>query len=109
MATFRTTCRLCLVRCGMLVETHEDELDGASKRRNAVPGEIARVTGDRAHPLSKGYLCVKGKASLDIQNSPHRVIYPQKRVGPRGSGQWRRVSWDEALDDIAARLNAVIR
>ncbi|MDE3074084.1 MAG: molybdopterin-dependent oxidoreductase [Chloroflexota bacterium] len=94
MPTVRTTCRLCLVRCGMLVETKN--------------GQPVRVSGDRSHPLSKGYLCVKGKSSIDLTFSPKRVIYPQKRAGERGSGQWRRVDWDEALGDIAARLKAII-
>jgi anaerobic selenocysteine-containing dehydrogenase len=92
--TVTTNCRLCLVRCGMKVESEN--------------GSVKRITGDRNHPVSKGYLCVKGMASLDYTLSPKRVIYPQKRVGERGSGKWQRVSWDEALDDIAARLNAII-
>jgi anaerobic selenocysteine-containing dehydrogenase len=89
----RTTCRFCLVRCGMLVETGDGK---------------PHVKGDRAHPLSRGYLCPKGKASVDMTLSPKRLLYPLRRDGARGSGQWRRVSWDEALDDIAARLNAII-
>lgn len=93
-ASIATNCRLCLVRCGMKVETEN--------------GSVKRIVGDRSHPLSKGYLCVKGKASLDLTLSPHRVIYPQKRVGERGSGKWQRVTWDQALEDIAARLEAVI-
>ncbi|MCC6472723.1 MAG: molybdopterin-dependent oxidoreductase [Burkholderiales bacterium] len=94
MEVTHTTCRLCLVRCGMRVESEG--------------GQVRRVLGDRSHPLSKGYLCIKGKASLDLTNSPNRVIYPRKRAGERGSGKWQRVSWDEALEDIAARLNAII-
>jgi anaerobic selenocysteine-containing dehydrogenase len=94
METIRTNCRLCLVRCGMIVETEN--------------GLVKRITGDESHPLSKGYLCVKGKASLDFTLSPKRIIYPMKRVGERGSGQWQRVSWDAALKDIAARLKAII-
>jgi len=93
-ASIATNCRFCLVRCGMKVETEN--------------GSVKRIVGDKNHPLSKGYLCVKGKASLDLTLSPHRVIYPQKRVGERGSGKWQRVTWDQALDDIAARLNAII-
>jgi len=93
-ASIATNCRLCLVRCGMKVETEN--------------GSVKRIVGDKSHPLSKGYLCVKGKASLDLTLSPHRVIYPQKRIGGRGSGKWQRVTWDQALDDIAARLEAVI-
>ena len=103
MALIRTTCRLCLVRCGMLVDTG----NGASPGTGADPTRI-RVRGDRAHPLSRGYLCPKGKFSVDMTFSPKRVLYPQRRVGARGAGRWRRVSWDEALDDIAARLNAII-
>jgi len=92
--TVETNCRLCLVRCGMKVEIEN--------------GSPKRVVGNKNHPLSKGYLCIKGKSSLDLTLSPNRVIYPQKRVGERGSGRWQRVTWDEALDDIAARLNAII-
>ena len=96
MSVVRTTCRLCLVRCGMLVEAH----DGAAPR--------VHVKGDRAHPLSRGYLCPKGKASVDMTLSPKRVLYPLRRDGARGAGRWRRVTWDEALDDIAARLKSII-
>jgi anaerobic selenocysteine-containing dehydrogenase len=71
-------------------------------------GKVKRITGDRDHPLSKGYLCVKGNASLDLTLSPKRIVYPMRRIGERGSGQWQRVSWDEALDDIAQRLRTII-
>ena len=98
MPSIRTTCRLCLVRCGMIVETRE----GASGP------EVVKLTGDTTHPLSKGYLCIKGKASTDITESPRRILYPQRRVGERGAGRWERVSWDEALQDIASRLTAII-
>ncbi len=94
LTTVHTTCRLCLVRCGMLVDVEH--------------GRVSRLIGDKSHTLSKGFLCVKGKATLDITNSPKRVIYPQRRVGERGSGKWERVSWDDALDDIAARFNRII-
>ena len=95
MTKVKTTCRLCLVRCGMVVETDK-------------AGKVKRITGDRSHPLSKGYLCVKGNSSLDFALSPKRIIYPMKRLGERGSGRWQRVSWDDALHDIARRLKTVI-
>lgn len=107
MTMTRTTCRLCLVRCGMLAE-HDGAAEADNPRPNALPARVTRVIGDRDHPLSKGYLCPKGKFSIDMTESTKRVLYPQKRVGERGSGRWLRVSWDEALDDIAARMNAVI-
>lgn len=93
LTIIHTTCRLCLVRCGMTVEVKD--------------GEIKKMIGNRDHPLSKGYLCVKGKASIDITLSPKRIIFPQKRIGERGSGKWQRVSWDEATDDIAERMNQI--
>ena len=111
MAITRTTCRMCLVRCGMLVETSDEagldeRLDGAIS--NTEPSQVLRVTGDRDHPLSKGFLCPKGKFSIDMTTSPKRLLYPQKRIGERGSGQWQRVPWEEAIDDIAGRINAII-
>lgn len=71
-------------------------------------GNVKRIVGDRSHPLSKGYLCVKGNASLDLTNSPKRIVHPMKRVGERGDGRWQRVSWDDALSDIAGRLKVII-
>ena len=94
MTTVRTSCRLCLASCGMDVTVQD--------------GKVTKIKGDKTHPLSKGYLCVKGMSSIDVMMAPQRVIYPQKRVGERGSGRWERVSWDEALDDIALRLKEII-
>lgn len=91
----RTTCRFCLVRCGMRVYREG--------------GAVVKIDGDPDHPLSKGFLCVKGRASLDIAHSPHRLSQPLRRAGERGSGQWTPVSWNEALDDIAARLREIIQ
>jgi anaerobic selenocysteine-containing dehydrogenase len=67
MTKIKTTCRLCLVRCGMVVEKDR-------------AGKVKRIVGDRSHPLSKGYLCVKGNASLDLTNSPKRIVHPMKRA-----------------------------
>ncbi len=92
----------------MVVETADPPSDTAGPAAaNSGFGKIKKFIGDRQHPLSKGYLCVKGKASVDMMEAPDRIIYPQKRVGERGAGQWRRVGWDEALEDIARRMNAI--
>jgi len=66
---------------------------------------ITKLRPDPDHPLSKGYACPKGIAMLDVQNDPDRVLHPLKK-GP--DGQFHRVSWDEALDDIGERLRATI-
>jgi len=57
---------------------------------------IARLTMER--------LCAKGLASAQLAYHPDRLIYPLKRVGPKVSGKWERISWDEALDAIAKRI-----
>ena len=69
-------------------------------------GQLTQLRPDKDHPLSRGYACPKGIAMADVQNDPDRVVYPLKRVG--GPGEFERVTWDEALSDIAARLERVI-
>jgi len=66
---------------------------------------ITKLRPDPDHPLSRGYACPKGIAMLDVQNDPDRVIYPLKKGA---DGEFHRVSWDEALDDIGERLRAII-
>lgn len=70
-------------------------------------GRAVKIT-TRDHPLFKGVLCMKGAYAPKHFSHPDRVTYPLKRVGERGSGEWQRVTWDEAMDDIAARLQKVI-
>jgi formate dehydrogenase len=86
-----TFCRICEALCGM-VATVED-------------GEITKLRPDPDHPLSRGYACPKGIAMLDVQNDPDRVLHPLKRAGR--PGEFEQVSWEEALDDIARRLEPI--
>ena len=72
-----------------------------------VNGQVVKIT-TRDHPLFKGVLCMKGAYAPKQFSHPDRVLYPLKRVGERGSGEWERVTWDEAMDDIAKRLQKVI-
>jgi anaerobic selenocysteine-containing dehydrogenase len=69
-------------------------------------GELKQLRPDRDHPLSRGYACPKGIAMADVQNDPDRVVYPLKRTG--GPGEFERVSWEEAMSDIAARLRRIM-
>ncbi len=86
-----TFCRLCEAFCGLVAEVED--------------GKVTKIGPDRANPHSQGHLCVKGPAIADITYDPDRVIYPLKRVGD--PGEFARVSWDEALSDIAERLGHI--
>lgn len=87
----RGICGLCGGTC--LVDLHCDET-----------GTITKVEGAKEPPFSSGALCVKGAALRQATYHPDRLLYPMKRVGPRGSGEFVRISWDEALDTAAEQL-----
>lgn len=76
--------------------------------RVTVEGDrIVRIQGDPDHPPTHGALCTKVSRYAERVEHPERVLTPLKRVGPKGAGQFVPVGWDEALDDIAARLRAI--
>ena len=72
-------------------------------------GRATRLRGDPNHPVTQGFLCGKVAQYLEREYSPDRLLYPQKRVGAKGEGRFERISWDEALDTIAAQLTNVSR
>ena len=86
----QTTCYMCACRCGINVH-----LKG---------GQVAYIEGNRDHPVNKGVLCAKGSAGLMQHLSPARLRAPLKRVGPRGSGAFVEISWDEALTTAVSWL-----
>src|SRR5437899_8848402 len=83
----------CPDTCAMLVSVED--------------GRAIAVHGDPDHPPTHGALCTKVSRYPERTYHPERVLHPLKRVGPKGSGRFEPVSWDEALSDIAARLSAV--
>jgi len=87
-----TVCFNCESACGLLGYVDKDTLT------------IQKFEGNPLHPGSRGRNCAKGPATLNQVYDPDRILYPLKRAGARGEGKWRRVSWDEALDDIAGRI-----
>jgi anaerobic selenocysteine-containing dehydrogenase len=91
-----TICFNCEAACGLLAYVDRDALT------------IQKFEGNPLHPGSRGRNCAKGPATLNQVQDPERIRYPLRRQGPRGSGQWERVSWDEVLDDIAGRIRRAL-
>jgi len=90
----RSNCRGCHGGCGVLVHLKN--------------GDITNIEGDPECPSNHGTLCPIGLAFKQLVYHPDRVIYPQKRIGKRGSGKWERISWDEALDTISGKYKEII-
>ena len=91
-----TICFNCEAACGLLAYVDRDSL------------RIQKFEGNPVHPGSRGRNCAKGPATLNQVQDPERILYPLRRVGPRGGGQWERVTWDDVLDDIAGRIRAAL-
>lgn len=87
---------------------HHDCPDSCGWVVTVTDGVAVSLKGNPAHPYSQGELCPKVNRFLDRVYSPDRVLHPLRRVGPKGSGLFEQVSWDEALGVIAERLHAVI-
>ncbi|MGH8795491.1 MAG: molybdopterin-dependent oxidoreductase, partial [Caldimonas sp.] len=81
--------------------------DTCALRITVEDGRVVKVQGDPEHPPTHGALCTKVSRYAERTHHPDRVLHPLKRVGPKGRGEFVRVSWDAALDDIAARLGAI--
>ena len=87
-------CALCVSRCGA--------------RATVENGRFTKLESDPSHPTGQA-LCIKGKVAPEIVYSPDRLLYPLKRTRPKGDADpgWQRISWDEALDTVAQKMNAL--
>lgn len=86
----KSHCRMCHGGCGVIVYVKD--------------GRIAKIAGDPDCPINHGTLCSKGIASTQLVYHPNRLTHPVRRVGPKGSGRWERITWDQALDAIAEKM-----
>lgn len=84
-----TYCRICEPNCGILA--------------TVVDGRIERIRGDAAHPYSRGYLCPRGRASLDVHRDPDRLRRPLARAGEG----FREAGWEESIADVGQRLKKI--
>ena len=88
-----THCEMCFWRCGVLASVSE--------------GKVVRLEGNPDHPLTQGRLCARGNAGTGLLYDPDRLKFPLLRTGKRGEGQFKRATWDEALDFLALKLDAI--
>ncbi len=96
MTVQKSVCALdCPDCCALLVNVDEQ-------------GRGSRLRGDPQHPITRGFLCGKVARYLEHEYSPNRLLYPQRRIGAKGEGRFARIAWNDALDEIAARLKQVI-
>ena len=86
-------CGMCAVRCPIRVEVRD--------------GEVKWIEGNPHVPAIAGALCAKGSAGISFVNDAEKPQSPMLRVGPRGSGQWQKITWEEALDHVAAKLKEI--
>ena len=86
----KTACRACIANCGVLAHVKH--------------GRVVKLEGNPQDPMSRGRMCAKGLSGIQALYNPNRHKYPLERVGERGSGKWRRITWDEALTKIGTHL-----
>lgn len=89
----KTTCAMCPSGCGLEVRV--------------VDGKAVKVEGNALHPLNQGVCCLKGQTALEALYSPERIRHPRIQTGARGSGDWKEISWDEALQTVAEKLTTL--
>jgi anaerobic selenocysteine-containing dehydrogenase len=90
-------CFNCESACGIIAYVDKKTLD------------VRKIEGNPVHPGSRGRTCAKGVVTPNQLEDPDRILYPLKRVGTRGGGAWKRVSWDEVLNDIGDRIRRAIQ
>ncbi len=86
-----SVCLLCPSGCGMLARVAD--------------GRVVKMEGNPMHPINLGALCPKGQAAPELLYNPDRLQKPMRRSGERGEGQWQEISWEEAISEVARRLN----
>lgn len=89
------TCHVCNIQDGAIAYVEN--------------GRIVKLEGNPEHVSTRGRLCAKGNSGMWYTYNPDRVLYPLKRVGARGEGKWKRITWDEALTEIAQKLDAALK
>ncbi len=93
MKAVPSSCLQCVAICSIIGYVEDNRL--------------IKIEGNPYSPNNRGMICAKGQAGLDQVYDPDRILYPMKRVGKRGEGKWKRITWDEAIKEIASKMSEV--
>lgn len=89
------TCHVCNIQDGAIAYVENDR--------------VVKLEGNPEHVSTRGRLCAKGNSGMWYSYDPDRILYPLKRMGARGEGKWKRITWDEALAEVAEKLDAALK
>jgi menaquinone reductase, molybdopterin-binding-like subunit len=110
IATWKpSVCTLCSAGCGLLVRVMQGEAEVVRHGQQGLikMGLAKKLEGNPQHPVNQGKLCAQGHAGLQVLYHPDRITHPIKRSGPRGSGEFQPITWDDALKEVASHLTAL--
>jgi anaerobic selenocysteine-containing dehydrogenase len=103
-----SVCTLCSSGCGLQVRVMQGDAEVTRRGQQGLikMGLAKKLEGNPQHPVNQGKLCARGQAGLQVLYHPDRITHPIKRSGPRGSGDFQPISWDDALKELGAQLAA---
>ena len=104
-----SVCPLCAAGCGMNVRVMEADVETTRNGQAGVVkmGVAKKLEGNAKDPISQGGLCARGQASIQITYHPDRLTHPLKRTGARGASEFKEISWDEAIAELAGQLDGL--
>ena len=110
VATWKpSVCPLCSAGCGVIARVMEGDAEVFRNGQAGVirMGLVKKLEGNPDDPISQGRLCARGQAAVQVTYHPDRIDKPRKRSGERGGGQYADISWDQALEEVKAQLDAL--
>ena len=104
-----SVCPMCAAGCGVTVRVMDADVETT---RNGQAGVVKvavakKLEGNAKDPISQGGLCARGQASIQLTYHPDRLVHPMKRTGARGSGEYKEITWDEAIAELTGQLDTL--
>jgi anaerobic selenocysteine-containing dehydrogenase len=108
IATWKPSiCPLCPAGCGTQVRVMDGDVELVQDGQAGIKtmALAKKIEGNPSHPISRGKLCVRGQAAIQLTYHPDRIRHPLKRTGQRGTGPYQEISWNEAMSELKSRLD----